>query len=497
MNGMNYDDWQAFLEQRDDRAGWQWPLNLAVAMHLAIFASAAVLQNMASSGPGFRFDNTVTVNFVSLSEPGPTPAAAPATELVPVLKEEASLPQPVEIKARKERKTAVKVAEPKKEVKLEQPVAKEVVQETELEKPVAKVVQPEQKPQLVEKATVKAEVKPEPIAEKVLPTKPIEKEVVAVKPEQAVKKTVEKAPEQKAAVVSAPKPETIPVVQVKKDVVSLNPVKQKKEALEKAKIAEAKKQEEAVKVAKLEAEKKAAALEEKRIAEEKAQKEQTAKIIEAKKERAKIAAQAKKQALAKAAKIEAEKKAAAAEARRKIAAMEQRKALAEARRIEHEAKQAQRAAVKAREQLVRALRQNVAVSSAIAGVGLGGAGKGTGAGSGSLLGNGGIGSGSGGVGSTVALRQYASSLNEKISSRWKVPEMVNADRKLKTVVALTVSKAGTIEDMKIEQKSGDALFDQSVLKALRSAEPLPNFPALIREPKLEFALNFTPQGLTL
>jgi outer membrane biosynthesis protein TonB len=147
MNGMNYDDWQAFLERRDDRAGWQWPLNLAVAMHLAIFASAAVLQNMASSGSGFRFDNTVTVNFVSLAEPGPAPAAAPVAEPVPVLKETASLPPPIEIKARKERKTAVKIAEPKKEVKLEQPVAKEVVPETELEKPIAKVIEPEKKPQ--------------------------------------------------------------------------------------------------------------------------------------------------------------------------------------------------------------------------------------------------------------------------------------------------------------------------------------------------------------
>ncbi|MCW5198950.1 TonB C-terminal domain-containing protein, partial [Desulfobulbus sp. F3] len=98
---------------------------------------------------------------------------------------------------------------------------------------------------------------------------------------------------------------------------------------------------------------------------------------------------------------------------------------------------------------------------------------------------------------TMALKQYASALNEKISGSWKVPEMVNANRNLKTVVALIVSKTGTIENMKIEQKSGDTLFDQSVLKALRSAEPLPNFPALIREPKLEFALNFTPQGLTL
>jgi len=470
---MNYDDWQAFLERRDSGTGWQWPLNLAVALHLAIFASAAILQNLAGSGPGLRLDNTVSVNFVSLAASGLPLAAAPAAEVAPVapssaLKIAEPLPAPVEIKARTLKKTAVKAVEPKK-AKPQQPQVKE-------------------EEQSVAKEAVKVEKKPE---------QPIVKEAVEIKPEQAVKKVVEKAPEPKAAEVVPPKPEIAPIVQAKKDVVSLNPVKkaaQVKEAAEKARIAEAKKQnelariaevkkqEEAVKAAQVEAEKKAAAAEAKRVAEEQARKEKAARIAEAKKERERIAAEAKQTA-----RVEAEKKAAAAEARRKIAAMEQRKALAEAQRVEHDAQAARQAAVTAKEQLVRALRQNVAVSSAVSGS----------RGSGSLLG-GGIGTGgSVGVGGTMALKHYAGLLNEKISSRWKVPEMVNADRKLKTVVALIVSKTGTIEDMKIEQKSGDALFDQSVLKALRSAEPLPNFPALLREPKLEFALNFTPQGLTL
>lgn len=477
MNGMNYDDWQAFLERRDSGAGWQWPLNLAVALHLAIFASAAVLQNLAGSGPGLRLDNTVSVNFVSLAASGLPLAVAPAAEVAPLpaLNTAEPLPAPVEIKARTLKKTVLKAVEPKKAKP--QPLVKEE------EQPVAKEVE-----KTVAKEAVKVEKKPE---------QPIVQEAVEIKPEQSVKKIVEKVPEPKAAEVVPPKPEPAPVVQAKKDVVSLNPVKkaaQEKEAAEKARIAEAKKQnelariaevkkqEEAVKAAQIEAEKKAAAAEAKRVAEEQARKEKAARIAEAKKERERIAAEAKQTA-----RIEAEKKAAAAEARRKIAAMEQRKALAEAQRVEHDAQAARQAAAAAKEQLVRALRQNVAVSSAVSGS----------RGSGSLLG-GGIGTGgSVGVGGTMALKQYAGLLNEKISSRWKVPEMVNADRKLKTVVALIVSKTGTIEDMKIEQKSGDALFDQSVLKALRSAEPLPNFPALLREPKLEFALNFTPQGLTL
>ena len=63
------------------------------------------------------------------------------------------------------------------------------------------------------------------------------------------------------------------------------------------------------------------------------------------------------------------------------------------------------------------------------------------------------------------------------------------------MVALTIGRDGAIKDMRIEQKSGNSIFDQSVLKALQSSAPFPDFPVLIDKSTLEFALNFTPQGL--
>ncbi|MCI5141582.1 MAG: TonB C-terminal domain-containing protein, partial [Candidatus Electrothrix sp. ATG1] len=97
----------------------------------------------------------------------------------------------------------------------------------------------------------------------------------------------------------------------------------------------------------------------------------------------------------------------------------------------------------------------------------------------------------------AVLNQYAASLNTRISSRWQLPEIVKTKPHLRTMVALIVRRDGTIEDMRIERKSGDSFFDQSVIKALRSAAPLPGFPALISKQTLEFALNFTPQGLAM
>ncbi|MCI5132733.1 MAG: TonB C-terminal domain-containing protein [Candidatus Electrothrix sp. EH2] len=97
----------------------------------------------------------------------------------------------------------------------------------------------------------------------------------------------------------------------------------------------------------------------------------------------------------------------------------------------------------------------------------------------------------------AALNQYTISLKGRVSSHWQLPEIVNKNSGLSAVVALTVRRDGTIEDMWIERRSGDSFFDQSVIKALKNSEPFPGFPTLINKPTLEFALNFTPQGLTL
>ena len=73
MSRMRRDEWELFLAQRDDGAGWQWPLNLAVALHLALFGSAAVLQNLTDSRPKFNLENIVTVDLISMNESGPAP----------------------------------------------------------------------------------------------------------------------------------------------------------------------------------------------------------------------------------------------------------------------------------------------------------------------------------------------------------------------------------------------------------------------------------------
>lgn len=96
---------------------------------------------------------------------------------------------------------------------------------------------------------------------------------------------------------------------------------------------------------------------------------------------------------------------------------------------------------------------------------------------------------------SVGLNQYSSSLNAWITSQFMIPEMLKKNRKLKTTVALTIHRDGTIANLQIERKSGDPFFDQSVMKTLQSASPMPRFPGLLKETSLEYVLDFTPSGL--
>ncbi len=156
----------------------------------------------------------------------------------------------------------------------------------------------------------------------------------------------------------------------------------------------------------------------------------------------------------------------------KAADTRRKKAVANAKRAQQDA---EREAARAREDLAATLRDDSAVRQNTTSSSAASAGRKS--------------------GSSAIKKQYYAYLNGRISSYWKLPEMVKRNQNLTTRVALTILRDGSIAAMQIERKSGDDFFDQSVLKALRSAAPLPSFPTMITEPSLDFALNFTPQGL--
>jgi colicin import membrane protein len=476
MNQIKRDDWELFLEERHRAPGWQWPLNLAVALHLTVFAGAIVLPDLTARTP--QFTDIVMVDLIDLGGlPGPvstSPLVLPETAVQAVEMTEAAAPQaasaaPVLLTPERMVKKSVS-RPPAQELAGPEPIQPEVA-------PEVAVIEPEAKLKTAAQVTPQEETRVEEVTPSVA-----SQESISLTPEQrkvAVERTEDKrkAEEAKAVQLAADKKKAEEVKAAKlaeekkkaeeAKAVQLAADKKKAEEVKAAKLAEEKKKAEEAKAVQLAADKKKAEeVKAAKLAEEKKKAEEVRQQRLAQEQRAR---EAKRQA----------EEAKVAEAQRKRVEQERQKALAEARRIEREAEQALAEAEEARKQLAQALRQNTVVRSAVASVGTGGGGI------------------RGGSGSGVISNQYTELLNGKISSHWKVPELVKAKPDLKTQVVLTVRNNGSIENMKIERKSGDALFDQSVLRALQSAEPLPSFPALMSQPALEVLLNFTPKGLTL
>ncbi len=116
---------------------------------------------------------------------------------------------------------------------------------------------------------------------------------------------------------------------------------------------------------------------------------------------------------------------------------------------------------------------------------------------GSGKGAGGAGS-SGGEGGRVAsslLGFYGDRVKETISRNWVFSEGIKAQG-LETRIMVVVNRDGSILDMRVEKTSGNALFDESALRAVRKSAPLPPLPQVISYPRVEIGIRFSPQGLS-
>jgi TonB family protein len=125
----------------------------------------------------------------------------------------------------------------------------------------------------------------------------------------------------------------------------------------------------------------------------------------------------------------------------------------------------------------------------IAKAGSGGPGKGSGGGGGLP------GSGGGGAPLDPAMQKYLLDIWEKIKSAWNVPGMAQK-KDLETVVMVKIRKDGRIVDINIEKRSGNRVYDESVLRVLRAVEPLPPIPSSLNTDSLEIGFRFLPGSIS-
>ena len=117
------------------------------------------------------------------------------------------------------------------------------------------------------------------------------------------------------------------------------------------------------------------------------------------------------------------------------------------------------------------------------------------------------GPGGGGLGGVVAessvsadnadpsLSIYLALIQEKVSSRWVEPPSGLAPRQVQRVtLGFTVVRSGLVRDIQVLTASGSVFMDQSALRAVQEAVPLPPFPALFAQERLLVRFHFEMRG---
>ena len=127
-----------------------------------------------------------------------------------------------------------------------------------------------------------------------------------------------------------------------------------------------------------------------------------------------------------------------------------------------------------------------------------GSGTGIGTGTGSGTGSGtGLGSGGSPWGSSLLeskLNDYYSMIWAKIKEGWTLPENLPKEKTdLEAIIVVIIEKGGKVQKSWFEKKSGNALYDQMAMRAIKKAEPLPPIPKELSDDTLEIGIRFHPE----
>jgi TonB family protein len=138
--------------------------------------------------------------------------------------------------------------------------------------------------------------------------------------------------------------------------------------------------------------------------------------------------------------------------------------------------------------------------------------SGTSSSSGVVAGSGrGAGTGSGSVGSPTGgspwgslfggsseveskLNDYYNLIWSKIKKEWTLPgDLTKGRANLETIIIVVIERNGKVQKSWFEKKSGNPLYDQTAMRAIKKAEPLPAIPKEFSDETLEFGLRFYPE----
>jgi TonB family protein len=91
---------------------------------------------------------------------------------------------------------------------------------------------------------------------------------------------------------------------------------------------------------------------------------------------------------------------------------------------------------------------------------------------------------------------YLTAIWEKIRSSWTLTEsLMPAKKDIESIIAIKIRKNGEIVDTNFEKRSGNRYLDESAMRAIKKANPLPPLPDGFHEEYLEIGIRFHPSDL--
>ena len=93
------------------------------------------------------------------------------------------------------------------------------------------------------------------------------------------------------------------------------------------------------------------------------------------------------------------------------------------------------------------------------------------------------------------MRAYYAMIWSRIKSKWALPQGILPSEVLEAVIDVTILRNGAVTDVNFEKRSGNSYFDESAMKAIRKASPLPPLPAWVRDSSLEVGIRFHSSAL--
>lgn len=93
-------------------------------------------------------------------------------------------------------------------------------------------------------------------------------------------------------------------------------------------------------------------------------------------------------------------------------------------------------------------------------------------------------------------QKYIMDIWEKIKEAWGLPGLYSSKKNLESIVTIKIRKDGRIIEINFEKRSGDRLYDESILRAIRSIDPLPPVPPSFNSDTVELGFRFLPGDLS-